>query len=267
MAGMIRTDAWKGNAEYRKLIREMESASQQLAAALAGTNKEPGIGQTITQAVDDRANPFASETGLSERLAYYADLISRMEHMRNADQFKLLDFARYLKDKPGRKYVFVFYQQEFLPKIDPRMLQKYLYEYQDNMNILMKLSELEGLSNRDSTFDVDLVKRTYADAATSIHFLFVKRPHHQTLYGVRHEERSEDIFSAFHEMARATGGITVASSNPAASFREAIDSAQQYYLLYYSPKNPLGDGEFRNIDIKVKGRNYRIHHRTGYFAK
>jgi hypothetical protein len=266
IAGMIRVDAWKGNAEYRNLIQEMEEVSQYLASALAGTSEEPGMVQTVTQ-MGETTNPFAQETGLAERLAYYTDLIGRLEHLRQADQYKLLDFARFLKDKIGQKFVFVFYQQEFIPKIDLGLLQKYLYNYQDSMNIVMKLSELEGMSHRHASFDIDLVKHAYADAATAIHFLFIKRPERRSLYGVEHEERSEDIFSAFFEMARATGGMTISSANPSLAFRKAIDAAEHYYLLYYSPKETLGDGNFRNIEVKIKGSDYRVHHRTGYFSR
>jgi hypothetical protein len=79
-------------------------------------------------------------------------------------------------------------------------------------------------------------------------------------------EHSEDIFSAFREMAQATGGITTSSANPEYLFKRASDAVDSYYLLYYRPKSYRADGKFRNIKVKVKGKNYRVTHRAGYIA-
>lgn len=35
---------------------------------------------------------------------------------------------------------------------------------------------------------------------------------------------------------------------------------------YYSPSDYKTDGKFRNIKVRVKGKNYRINHRAGYIA-
>jgi len=80
------------------------------------------------------------------------------------------------------------------------------------------------------------------------------------------QEQSEDIYSAFTEMAQATGGVATSSSNPEFLFKKASDASENYYLLYYTPQDYKADGTFKNIQIKVKGRSYRITHRAGYFA-
>ena len=77
---------------------------------------------------------------------------------------------------------------------------------------------------------------------------------------------SAELFGAFHEMAKTTGGITDSSANIASSFERAAIASENYYLLYYSPKNYKADGKFRNIKVKVKGKNYRVTHRAGYIA-
>jgi len=78
-------------------------------------------------------------------------------------------------------------------------------------------------------------------------------------------ERSEDIYSAFSEVAKATGGITDTSANAAAAFKRAINASENYYLLYFKPAGKL-DGKFHNIVVKVKSGNYRVTHRAGYIA-
>ena len=79
-------------------------------------------------------------------------------------------------------------------------------------------------------------------------------------------EQSEDIFSAFNEVAVATGGISESSFNAAAVFKKAVEASENYYLLYYNPKTYSADGTFRTIEVKIKGGGYRVTHRAGYIA-
>ena len=78
-------------------------------------------------------------------------------------------------------------------------------------------------------------------------------------------EHSEDIYSAFKQMAQATGGFVESSANPESLFKRAVDASANYYLLYYSPKNYKGEGKFREINVRVKDKDYRVIHRAGYF--
>lgn len=139
--------------------------------------------------------------------------------------------------------------------------------YQDNPYVYHTLTRASSFRDREMFFDVERVKQAYADASTAVHFLFITTPKPE-IADVYLEERSEDIFSAFREMARATGGIFESSSNPAAMFQDALEAAENYYLLYYTPKN-VEDTErnFRRIEIRVKKGDYRVLYRTGYFLR
>jgi len=46
----------------------------------------------------------------------------------------------------------------------------------------------------------------------------------------------------------------------------AREESEHYYLLYYSPKDYIANGKFKDIKVKVKNRKYRINHRAGYIA-
>ena len=118
---------------------------------------------------------------------------------------------------------------------------------------------------RETSFDVDKVKRAYADASVAIHFLFLTEPLAPVI-GVRFVESSDDIFNAFEQMAFATGGFITSSADPARAFQDALTAAENYYLIYYSPKNRTQDGKFRSIQVRVKTGSFRVIHRVGYFA-
>ena len=234
----IRKDVLMGNSEYKHLLREMQ---EQVAAA-------DEVSLQICQL-----------------------LLDRLEELRHVDEKNLLGFAEFLKSKEGQKYVFLFYQKELLPQLDPSALMQRQSLGQDSQNFLFQLSDLFLHYRRDIAFNVDRIKQVFSDSSISIHFLYITKAPILSVEGmqpspVTWKEQSEDIYSAFREMARATGGLTDSSSNIASSFQRVVDASENYYLIYYAPKSYKQDGNFRNIDVKVKNRNYRIMHRAGYFA-
>lgn len=255
--GIVRKDTVKGNSEYRRLLEDMEQTARTLSSLL--TNGEEGI---PAESEIDARDP---DVLIDQNLVFYSEQLHRLDNLRKVDQYKLLDFARYLKLKDGQKYVFMFYQREFIPQIEERILSQYLNSRQDRIDWIMNIAGLNDLSKRDITFDVNKIKQNYADASTSIHFLFITQPR-EYVSGVTLAEHSEDIFSAFREMAYATGGVVESGSNPVYSFQKALEASENYYLLYYSPKEYAGDGEFKSINVRVKNKSYRIIHRTGYFS-
>ena len=182
----------------------------------------------------------------------------RLKEMRFIEGTKLLIFADYLKDIEGPKHVFLFYQREVWPVF-----------YDPLQGLPMTLEEFEF----DLTFDADQVKQAFSDSLVTAHFLYLTNtqqfalsPDRREASGVWLQDRSMNIFSAFNEVARASGGVTDASMNPAHIFKKAVTASENYYLLYYTPKDYKSDGEFRNIKVKVKGKNYRVLHRAGYLA-
>ena len=80
------------------------------------------------------------------------------------------------------------------------------------------------------------------------------------------QDISSNIFGILNGIAKATGGLTESSANVASMFKKASDATENYYLLYYTPKDYTMDGKFKTKEVKVKDKNYRITHRQGYFA-
>jgi len=255
---LLRKETLTGSSEYNSVIRDVEAIARALAAV---------VDPSAALRADDQAfyDPDGQDPHIEELCMAYATGISRLENLRNVDQLQLLDFAKFLKEKEGQKYVFLFYQREFIPRLDPNVLSKAQSMYQDNLSMQHTLASLQDFFTRDIMFDVDLIKNAYADASVSIHFLFLSKQA-ELSYGIRMEEESNDIYGAFIQMAQATGGFVDSSANPEYLFKQAINAAESYYLLYYSPKNYVIDGKFKNIEVKVKGHNYRIAHRAGYIA-
>jgi hypothetical protein len=265
LKSLLRKDAMIGSSEYRSAMTDLTRITRSFEATLTSTDSD-GV-RLNTEVASEFAEAYAMDPELLIQmlLENYRLTLERLEQLRYIDQPKLLDFARTLKDKVGQKYVFLFYQREYIPQIEPSLLMRIESLFQSSQHITQNLANLFQIYRREITFDVDWVNQAYADSSASIHFMFFTKPA-QHVPGLRFEEHSEDIYSAFRQMATATGGITESSSNPFTLFRTAVESSENYYLLYYTPQNYKKDGQFKNIKIKVRDADYRVIHRAGYFA-
>ena len=197
------------------------------------------------------------------KLLMLKEKIRELKAVRYLNEQKFQEFAQALRSQTGQKNVFFFYQKEMLPfpSIPP-----------ESMEYLEFWSELVSFQS----FDAEKIKQAYSDSSITVHFLYITKTQAQDLSlnvermrSARDMETTDisiDIFDIFNTMARTTGGLSESSANPAAAFKKAADAAENYYLLYYTPKKYQADGKFRTIKVKVKGKNYRIIHRAGYVA-
>jgi hypothetical protein len=254
---ILRKDALIGNAEYRTII---EDISHIVRALSAGASDEEAF-----KLVDPTSGLAYQDFSQDSLITRYASLLQILESMRRVDEGKLLEFAELLKSQEGQKNVFLLYQRDFIPQMQPDILSKYVGRYGNRPEFAYNISYLFEFFNRDLSFDVERVKHAFSDSSISIHFMFFTKPA-PPVPGMRFVEDSEMVFAAFKEMAEATGGMVDSSANPAALFRKAADASENYYILYYRPKDYKADGKFRNIEVKVKRKSFRVIHRAGYFA-
>ena len=261
----IRRDAYLGSFEYRSAIKDLEEIAQVLNMKLAAVGDPDSI--TRTENINDMGAAVMGGGDLDEIATRYIAYLNRLEGLRRVNELRIMDFAKLLKNEQGQKYVFLCYQREFIPMIDPKILgvasssiQNYL-----GVDVNMLLADVTNHYNRDMGTDVERVKKAYADASTAVHFLFLTKPA-PNIPGVYFEERSSDTFTPFFEMAKASGGFATSSANAEFLFQKAVEVSENYYLLYYSPKGYQGDGKFKTIKVRVKGKGYRVSHRLGYFS-
>ncbi|MCK4830801.1 hypothetical protein KA005_84600 [bacterium] len=270
LKGILRKDALIGSSEYRDTIDDIVRLAKSLSKTvqLGSGTTVLSVDQKILSPLRNLDNFSAQEyesRPISEQITAYGMLLEKLENVRSVDQQKFFEFAKLLKEEKGQKHVFMFYEKEYIPHVDPKILNQYMSMYQDRPEVLHTITSLFDFYKRDITLDISRVKQTYADSSISIHFLYITKPP-QRSFGLTMQEKSEDIFSAFREMANATGGFADSSANPDFLFKKAVEASENYYLLYYSPLNYKKDGKFKEIKVKVKDKDYKVFNRAGYFA-
>jgi VWFA-related protein len=249
----LRKDIKMGTAVYRSLVRDLENIMAFNKSAQEGKDDMRGMVRMM-----------------------YANILTRLRNLRYIDEKRLLDFAGFLKEMEGQKHVFFFHQKLIVPLI------KFSQDTQ--------IEDFGGLEDFEAylSFDVEKAKMVFSDTSISAHFIFFTktsgldasstagisvtsshlldtRPTDTGTY-VEMQDLSGNLFDAFKEIVQATGGTVDSSANAASSFKKAVYASENYYLLYYAPKDYKADGKFRKIDVRVKNKKYRITHRAGYIA-
>ena len=253
LADIVRKDIIRGNMGYNSLLRDLRRIIRQIS----------GAGRT---GLSDTEGEIDDGTSLEQLFMTYAENLQQIEKLRILNEPSLLRFGAGLKDRPGLKSVYYFYQREFRPEIDSKTTNALLLSNQDRPDILATVQSLFGLYNREITIDHERLRRVFADAGATFNFLFMNKAP-ERIAGVNMREQSEDIFKALTAISQATGGITDSSQNPAASMKFALAATEACYILYFTPSVAAPPGTFLDIDVKVRDRDFRVVCRAGYLAK
>ncbi len=250
---LVRKDINKSNFIYKSLLKEL----RQLVQGLQGTNPIAG---------DEAGGGMVSSFALEQILEQYRVSLAKLEAQQSLEPGKLVAFARALKAQPRRKFLILFYQQEFRPELNPTSLNRLIDNNQDNQTILAGLHELFQVYHRNISIDVRSVVEAFCDSGADVSFLFLTRSPDK-LGGVVMREQSEDIFKLFSRVAEATGGLAGPTQNPEAELRAAVKLLESYYLLAFNPGPATGEGDFRSLNVTVKGKPYQVTAVQGFFAR
>jgi hypothetical protein len=75
------------------------------------------------------------------------------------------------------------------------------------------------------------------------------------------------LMMAPQNVARLTGGQYTSLAVADQALGRLDDATRAGYILGYTPSNPLMDGRYRNVEVRVNRRDVEIQHRRGYTAR
>ena len=234
----LRLDTWRSTQTYRSLLRDLEYIKR------FEKDTESGFEDLIRK--------------------MHSNITSKLRDLRYLDENKLLEFMDFLLSTEGPKHVFFFLQKLQIPII--RYNPVFDFDDLEEFDAYMAVDEIK-------------IKQIFSDSSITAHMIYVTKLSDldiiqretgslttlTTIPGAL-QDISGSIFSSFKDIAETTGGIVDSSTSVAFSFKKAAAASENYYLLYYSPKNYIADGKFKEIKIQVKGQRYKISHRAGYVA-
>jgi len=89
----------------------------------------------------------------------------------------------------------------------------------------------------------------------------------ESLLGDKNPFDTMEAHQGLRVLSNATGGIAALNRNDFnAALGQIVDASEGYYLLAYTPADGKFEGDFRKLEVKVKG-DYKVYNRRGYFAR
>jgi hypothetical protein len=250
MTDIVRKDIKVGSSEYRSLMRDLK----RLVRSLSGTSHMGGVSDTSS---------IDANLGIEHLLSNYRDTLEKIETIRFVEEKTFLNFAAQVKQFQGQKNVFLFYQREYRPEIQARIMDQMLTMYQDRPNIIGDVQDLMQFYRRQIRLDTLTLQRAFSDASIFLNFIFMDK-NIDNYSGIDMREQSEDVFKTFTQIANASGGVVDNSQNPYYAFQQGCEVAGHYYILYYTPTGSAGM-DYNEIEVRVKNPDYRVTHRGGYY--
>ncbi len=250
MRDILRKDIKTGSSDYRNLLRDL----RRLVRSLSGTSHMGGISDTSS---------MESNMGIEFLLSSYRNTLEKIEQLRFIEEQTFLDFAAQVKPFQGQKNVFLFYQREYRPEIQARVMDQLLTMYQDRPNIMGDVQDLMQFYRREIRLNTQNLHRAFSDASIFLNFIFMNK-NIEDYTGIDMREQSEDVFKTFTQIAEKTGGVIDSSQNPFHAFKKGCDISENYYILYYTPAGSAGV-DFNQIEVRIKNKDYAVTHRDGYY--
>ncbi|MBS3819029.1 VWA domain-containing protein [bacterium] len=256
MQKIVRKDVKKGESEYRNMMRDLKRLVRSISSS-AGFGAKSNVSQGFS------SDATTSNFSLEFLLPRYRDTLQKVEKLRFTHSEVLIQLSKKLESQKGRNQIYFFYQREYRPEISPSILNQMMTLVQDQPHIQGSLSDLFSFYHREPSLKTDKLINAFADSGLLFNFIFMeKRP--QDISGVQMNEQSEDIYHTLSKAAQITGGFINTSRNPHFGFKNVLNKSQNYYLLLYSSQVPEKADEFRNIEVEVKNKKFKITHRKGY---
>jgi len=255
---IVRRDIMAGTSEYVSLIKELQRNARNIAATVS-LDRESGV--LMAGGIDP-----GTGGGLIYALNRYSHSMQRLESIRTFSIGQFAQFAEILKKQPGENQVHYFFEKEYKPELTPKILNRIQSTYQDDITVMGEMQELFGAYHQSINIDNEKLAQIYADTGALFNFIFLDGKKIGSTAGITMKESSEDIFRALSDVCVATGGKVINTNNPSHAFKEISSASNNYYLLYYTPNNLVKDNSFKNIEVRVKGRDdLTIQSRKGYF--
>lgn len=215
-------------------------------------------------------DPLANVTDYAQRAVLemmlrmersYSDMLYEVQGRASIDA--LLALIDSMGAVPGRKAVIYFCEGLTIPpSVEPRF--RSVIHTANRSNVTVYTVDAAGLRVHSKQDETARAVEQYGamgvgDVQRRGKYLDALEDNERTL--------KQDPAVSLSILADQTGGFLVNNTNDLAKGIERIDNDRRhYYLLSYSSTNPVLDGKFHRITVKVKKRGMNVRARSGYLA-
>lgn len=199
---VLKKDIELGMSNYKEILIQMKQLVVGIGAGLGITNE---------------SGPGAFPLGLKANLVSYRQLLDEMRNLRKLNENLFLKIAEKLKNLKEKNYIYIIYQKE-LRIIPGHVVMETL---RNNKDIGFDAMEVFRQDENKEFINIKKVSKALNESAITLNFLYIKA-NEKRLSGTELKEFSGDVYSIFSKLAKATGGVVCATSNPRAALKKTI---------------------------------------------
>lgn len=279
LVAIVRTVGGKG------LLQQFTTDKELLRRAIAGltpsthpfsvfTNAEQGRMSGRPQPLDEEGGPTAGGTDASSE---EVDIASPNEDTnRTLRAFMSLGTASFVVDSmkqlPGRKSLVlvsgglpIFSSQAGTSLDNISVFLNQLVDRAMRAGVAIHTIDIRGLGAQSAVANfADTPGRSGLNSGTAG---FGRVPD-QSQFGFNNPLDVTGAHMGLKVLSSDTGGISVLNRNDFnAGLERIINANEAYYLLAYTPSDNKFKGDFRKVEVKVKGDGLKVYSRRGYLAR
>lgn len=264
-AALDRLDATGSAFAYHEsLVSEFaESVQNQVETLTASIDMLGGAGAPVSPDLAAAMLMMSRELETAKILegTYYAQRSWGREIQSRPVIGAIETIARAVRHLPGRKTLVLFSQGFSVPMTLERPLFRAV-DLANKANLAIYAVDAGGLQYRQPSDEGELYDISAVRLGDRI----------KAYGGLSQFDRAREIGSdqkdsTLRFISTATGGFVVRHTNDFFQALERIDGdVRSHYVLAYTPRNSNFDGQFRSIEVKVRGRDLKVRARSGYWA-
>ncbi|HEX7085100.1 MAG TPA: VWA domain-containing protein [Vicinamibacterales bacterium] len=271
LAKALDTLAMRSTSQFASNAAEMRDAAGRASSfARAAQNLQAGATGPGGGQAGSASGAAAAEAQLAEMERRRLETFEVLERDQQgyATTHGLLALVNSMRALPGRKSMIFFSEGLAIP---PAVASQFrtLIDTANRANVSIYAMDAAGLRTEST-------QRETADqinAAAQRNFL-QRNPSADVVGGamtadleINEDRLRADPHAGLGQLTAETGGILVRNTNDlGGGFRRVDEDMRNYYMLTYVPKNDRFDGQFRNIEVRVKRGGMEVAARKGYFA-
>jgi len=264
VGGLNASQFQRRDSKIVELQERRQVLGPELTATVVANRASPSAGGT--QAIGSIENELA-QNRMESRMLEMFDTLER-EQQGYSTTNAMLSVVASLQEMPGRKTIVFFSEGLAVPPAAQAAFRS-VVDTANRANVTIYAVDASGLRAESTIGDVRR-EMTSAGIDRIVQIESGALPIAGSL--LRGLERNEDMLrmdphTSLGDLSRDTGGFLIRDTNNLQSaFRRIDEDMRFHYVLTYAPANQNFDGQFREIDVKVRRPGARVFARRGYFA-
>jgi len=258
LAAVVRRDTEACTAVYDDMLTTLKQMDDAFRGVRSGGLLEMrGWNSSQFMIISDAVDRF---------IPRYRQRLEELERIRSFEPIMAGVAAEEGLPLTGQNSTVLFYEHTVRPELALDMIEAIYRVFQVNPKHRAELEAVTKVIQTKALPDPPALQKTFTDVHEQLNVIEIPADAAPTVGAAKMNPVGEEFYTAFTQLARATGGAVISGLDPAAAYGKIGDGLATYYLLYYQSANAAKDGAFRTVHVLLRNRAAELSYCRGYYA-